>query len=149
MFISKLSKYIIITCCLAAVGAYAQEKHPFSVHDMLAMERISDPQVSPNGDLVAFVLRTIDLEANKGRSDVWLVATDGTGLRQLTEDPANDSDPRWSKNGQSIYFLSARSGSSQVWEITVRDPSGERIRLLTPKGCTVICFTDWSRTVFS
>ena len=127
MVISKLCRYIVMTCCLAAVGAYAQEKHPFSVHDMLAMERISDPQVSPNGNLVAFVLRTIDLEANKGRSDIWLVGLDGTGLRQLTEDAANDSAPRWSANSQSIYFLSTRSGTSQVWKINIHDQSLKQI----------------------
>jgi dipeptidyl aminopeptidase/acylaminoacyl peptidase len=127
MSISRVFKYMVMICCFTAVGAYAQEKHPFCVHDMLAMERISDPQVLPNGDLVAFVLRTTDLEANKGRTDIWLVAQDGTGLRQLTEDPANDSDPRWSANGQSIYFLSMRSGSSQVWKINIHDQSLKQI----------------------
>ena len=127
MFILRVCRYIVMMCCLASVGAHAQEQHPFSVRDMLAMERISDPQVSPNGNLVAFVLRTIDLEANKGRSDIWLVGLDGTGLRQLTEDAANDSAPRWSANSQSIYFLSTRSGTSQVWKINIHDQSLKQI----------------------
>ncbi len=127
MFISKLYKYIAITCCFAVVGAYAQEKHSFSVHDMLAMERIGDHQISPDGSLIAFVLRTTDLEANKGRSDIWLASLNGTGLRQLTEDPANDSAPRWSSDGQNIYFLSARSGSFQVWKINILDRSVSQI----------------------
>jgi dipeptidyl aminopeptidase/acylaminoacyl peptidase len=110
-----------------AGGSYAQEKHPFSVHDMLAMERISDHQVSPDGKQVAFVLRTTDLEANEGRTDIWLVGHDGTGLGQLTKDPASDSAPRWSADGKSIYFLSTRSGSSQVWKINTHDQSLKQI----------------------
>jgi dipeptidyl aminopeptidase/acylaminoacyl peptidase len=140
---------MVMTCCLAAVGAYAQEKHPFSVHDMLAMERISDPQVSPNGNLVAFVLRTTDLEANKGRSDIWLIGLDGTGLRQLTEDPAGDSAPRWSANGQSIYFLSTRSGDSQVWKINIHDRSLKQITKQPLGVSNLILSPDGKRLAFS
>ena len=60
-------------------NALSQEPHPFSVHDMLAMERLSDPQVSPDGQTIAFVLQKTDLEANKGRKDIWLVGADGQG----------------------------------------------------------------------
>jgi dipeptidyl aminopeptidase/acylaminoacyl peptidase len=86
---------------------------------MLAMERISEPQASPDGTLVAFTLRATDLEANRGRTDIWVVGTDGKGLRRMTSDPASDSSPRWSPDSKTIYFLSSRSGSSQVWKIAV------------------------------
>ena len=70
---------------LAAVATVAgAESHPFSIHDMVAMERIGDPQVSPDGRQIVFVLRTTDLEANRGRTDLWLVGTDGADLRLLT-----------------------------------------------------------------
>jgi len=94
--------------------------HPFSVHDMLAMNRISDPQVSADGRWVAFTVRVTDLEANRGRTDIWLARTDGSRTRRLTTDPANDSNARWAPDGW-IYFLSTRSGTSQVWKI---DPLG-------------------------
>ncbi len=90
------------------------EPHPFSVHDMLAMQRISDPQVSPDGQWVAFTVRTTDLEANRGRTDIWLTRTDGSQKRHLTTDPAGDWNPRWSDN-ETIYFLSTRSGTIQIW----------------------------------
>ncbi len=99
------------------VGNVTAETHPFSIHDMLAMERISDPQVSPDCKRIVFVLRTTDLEANRGRTDLWLVGVDGNGLKRLTTHPQNDLNPRWSPDGQSIWFLSTRSGSSQVWRI--------------------------------
>ena len=59
----------------------ADQTHPFSIHDMLAMDRLLDPQISPDGKWIVFVLRQTDLEANKGRTDLWLLGTDGTGLR--------------------------------------------------------------------
>ncbi len=100
-----------------AMGSVALEKHPFTVHDMLAMDRISDPQLSPSGERVAFVLRTTDLEANKGRLDIWMVNSDGSGLRQMTTSPASDQSPRWDPDGRHLWFLSSRSGSSQVWKL--------------------------------
>lgn len=101
--------------------------HPFSVHDMLAMDRIGDPQVSPDGRRVVFVLRETDLEANRGRTDLWLVNVDGTGLRRLTSHTASDSNPRWMPDGQSILFLSSRSDSSQVWRIRVDGGEAEQV----------------------
>ena len=77
---------------------------------------------------VAFVVRKTDLEANRGRTDLWLVNTDGMGLRQLTSHPENDCNPRWSPDGKTIWFISSRSGSSQVWRIA---PDGGEARQVT------------------
>jgi dipeptidyl aminopeptidase/acylaminoacyl peptidase len=100
--------------------------HPFSVRDMLAMDRITDPQVSPDGKVVVFVVRQTDLDANCGRTHLWIVATDGTGLRRLTSRPESDSNPRWSPDGRTIWFLSSRSGSSQVWKIAIDGGEAEQ-----------------------
>jgi dipeptidyl aminopeptidase/acylaminoacyl peptidase len=94
---------------------------------MLAMDRLSDPQVSPDGNWIAFVLRETDLQANKGRTDLWLVRTDGTGMRRLTSHPEADSNPRWAADGKSIYFTSNRSGSSQIWRISIDGGEAEQV----------------------
>jgi len=101
--------------------------HPFSVRDMLAMDRITDPQVSPDGKSVAFVVRQTDLDANCGRTHLWLVATDGTGLRQLTSRPESDSNPRWGPDSRTIWFVSSRSGTSEVWKIAVDGGEAEQV----------------------
>jgi dipeptidyl aminopeptidase/acylaminoacyl peptidase len=93
------------------------ESHPFNAHDLVTMGRVSDPQPSPDGRWVAFVVRTTDIEADRGRTDLWRVRTDGSALERLTTDPASDSSPRWSPDGTGLYFLSSRSGSSQVWRL--------------------------------
>lgn len=100
--------------------------HPFSIHDMLAMDRISEPQVSPDGKWVAFTLRKTDLAANRGRTDLWLVGVDGNNLRQLTTHPSGDFSPNWSKDGKSIWFMSTRSGSAQVWRMPIDGGEAEQ-----------------------
>src|SRR3954453_23537579 len=113
----KLS--LLCSSLLLALTALAAEPHPFNARDLVTLKRISDPQASPKGDRIAFVLRSTDLAANKGRYDLWMVNADGGGLIQLTTDPAADDNPRWASDGQSLFFLSSRSGSNQVWRLPV------------------------------
>src|SRR5512136_491013 len=87
----------------ALSAAKPAESHPFSVHDMLAMDRISDTQVSPDGKWLLFNLRTTDLEANRGRTDVWMVGADGRDLRRVTSHPAADFNARFAADGKSIF----------------------------------------------
>lgn len=110
----------------ALCPALTQETHPFTVHDLLAMDRISETQVSPDGKWAVFTLRKTDLEANRGRTDLWLVGVEGTGLRQLTSHPGSDFSPVWSPDGKSVWFLSTRSGSAQVWRIPVDGGEAEQ-----------------------
>ncbi len=107
--------------------AYAADTHPFSIHDMLAMDRISDQQVSPDGTKLVYVIRKTDLEANRGRTDLWMSSVDGTGARRLTSHPSGDFHPRWSARGREIFFLSTRSGSSQVWRIAADGGEAEQV----------------------
>ena len=116
----------VLTVLLGGV-AMAVETHPFSIHDMLAMDRISDPRVSPDGARVAFTVRATDLAANKGRTDLYLAAVDGTWARRLTAHEASDTQPRWSADGAWVYFVSSRSGSAQVWRIAVDGGEAEQV----------------------
>jgi dipeptidyl aminopeptidase/acylaminoacyl peptidase len=139
-FMHRHLMLLLIVMVLMSSAAFAQkETHPFSIHDMLAMDRLSDPQVSPDGKWVVFTLRTTDLAANRGRTDLWLVGVDGTGLRQLTTHPGSDGSPAWSKDGRSIWFLSTRSGSSQVWRLPVDGGEAEqKTSLPLDVGCFVL-----------
>jgi len=109
-----------------SVPLQAAEQRPFTVHDMVAMQRIADPQPSPDGSRVAFVVTAMDLEANRGRSDLWIAGTDGSGARRLTTHPASDSDPRW-LDDTTLLFLSGRSGSSQVWRLSLDGGEAEQL----------------------
>ncbi|WPB80216.1 S9 family peptidase [Archangium violaceum] len=100
-----------------ALTAAPAKPQPFTIQDQVSMRRISNPSASPDGKRIAFVLRSTDLEANKGRTDLWLVNADGTGLRQLTSSPESEAQPVWSPDGQGLYFLSSRGGSRQVFRL--------------------------------
>jgi Tol biopolymer transport system component len=100
-----------------------------------ATGRVSDPpgpvfrgsraiytqDISPSGDWIAFT--TLG-----GREDLFVVKTDGTGYRQLTDDAFRDRGPRWSPDGSRIAFYSDRSGRYETWWIR---PDGRDLEQLT------------------
>lgn len=119
--------FMLIVYIQVIVVSPVDKTHPFSVHDMLAMEQISDPQVSPDGEWIVFVLRKTNLEENKGRTDLWLARTDGTDLRQLTTHQQADTNPRRAPDNKSVYFLSSRSEHQQIWRIRINGGEAEQI----------------------
>ncbi len=112
---------------VASPRGYAQDTHPFNAQDLWEMDRISDPQVSPDGGWVVFGLSSLDQEANRRRSDLWVVGVDGSELRRLTTHPAAEFNPRWAPDGSSLFFLSTRSGSSQVWRIAMDGGEAQQV----------------------
>lgn len=106
---------------LAAATTTSAQPRPMTTLDLISVDRVSDPQVSPDGTRVTFVLSELDLEADGRLTDLWITNVAGGTPRRLTTDPAGDFAPRWSPDGGTLYFLSTRSGSSQVWRL---DPNG-------------------------
>jgi dipeptidyl aminopeptidase/acylaminoacyl peptidase len=107
------------TAATAATAA-ATNGRGFTVEDLVNMERVGTPAVSPDGTRVVYTVRSTDMAKNKGHTDLYLVdlRAANPAPKRLTSEASNSSDPEWSANGDAIYFLSARSGSSQVWRVS-------------------------------
>lgn len=99
---------------LAAPALAASAPHPFDAHDLVMMDRVSDPHLSPDSSQVAFAVRETDYAANKGVTSVWVQSLDkGAEPRKLAE----GNSPRWSADGKTVYFLSEKSGVSELWGV--------------------------------
>jgi len=125
-----LVMFVAIGVIAVATSAAPARAKGFTIEDMLAMQRVSDPAVSPDGKWVAFAVRDTDYDANRGRFDIWLASVDGASVRRLTTHPENDTDPQWSRDGKWIYFMSTRSGSAQVWRIGAAGGEAEQVTKL-------------------
>ena len=126
----KKSVLIILGLLLAAApfSSAAEVKRPITFEDFIRIQRVTDPQPSPDGKWIAFVITAMDKEANRSATDIWIIPAKGGEPRRLTTNPASDTQPRWSPDGKNIAFVSSRGGSPQIWTI---DPNGGEAAQLT------------------
>ena len=141
----RLTLSIALAALAASASTAAAKNAGLTIDDMLAMQRVGDPVVSPDGKWIAFDVRDTDLDANRGRFDVWLAAVDGSKVERLTTDPENDNAPQWAPDGKSIYFLSTRSGSSQVWSISPTGGEATQVTKLPIDVNGFLVFPDGKR----
>jgi len=90
---------------------------PLTAEHLVTIDRIGSPVVSPDGESVVYTLRSTDLEADRGRVDLWMSPIAGGEAKQLTSHVANDTSPAWSPDGRYILFLSNRRETTQVWRL--------------------------------
>jgi Tol biopolymer transport system component len=112
---------------LTSCALFAQ-RQTFDVQMMLSLSRVSEPALSPNGKQVAFTVQTVDVEKNIKPKQIYVVPVAGGSPVQLTHDGTDNERPRWSADSELIYFISDRSGSSQIW---VMDNVGGHARQIT------------------
>ena len=93
--------------------------HGFTVEDMVNMERVGSPVLSPDATKLVYTVRSTNMDKNRGNTQLWMIDLRAAKPvpQRLTQSDASSTDPEWSPNGDAIYFLSARSGSSQVWRL--------------------------------
>ena len=102
--------------------------------DLISLRIASDPQISPDGTLIAYTLLECDGDKDTTRSAIWLVESAGGKLmvpRQLTSGTSHDTQPRWSPDGESLAFLSDRTGAFQLYLLTL---NGGEARPLSAPG---------------
>jgi dipeptidyl aminopeptidase/acylaminoacyl peptidase len=93
--------------------------------DLYELSWVADPRLSPDGATVAFVVWSLDREANDYRSAVWMAPVDGSAKpRKVTSGERQDTEPRWSPDGRSLAFTSNRGGEKEKKQLYVM-PAGE------------------------
>jgi dipeptidyl aminopeptidase/acylaminoacyl peptidase len=144
-------KHVLVALLLLVPApVLAQAKRPMTVDDLFKLKRVSDPQISPDGKHVVYVVGVPDLEKNAIPSSVWIAATDGKSEpRQLTNAPGKkDRHPRWNPDGKSILFESNRSGGNQLWIIGLGGGEARQITNIATDASNGIWSRDGKKIAF-
>lgn len=100
----------------AISGKEGRDTRNLVVDDYFRIHRVSDPQISPDGKWVAFVVSTMNLEEDNSESRIWMVSIEGGEAIPMTAKGNSTSRPRWSPDGKYLSFLAARDNDkTQVW----------------------------------
>src|SRR5580692_11706163 len=107
----------LLTAALATTSLSAQQpaKRPMTFADLMAMKRVSDPQISPSGKWVLFSVTDVSLEKNTKTNHLWVVPIAGGTERELTSG-SGEAEGRFSPDGKWVaYVAAADTAGSQVW----------------------------------
>jgi dipeptidyl aminopeptidase/acylaminoacyl peptidase len=114
----KVIGCLVIFLFLVSDFGISGPKRPLMPEDLYTMNKVSDPQISPDGKWIAYTVSVPDLKADEYTSDIWLIGINGGKQKRLTSGGSSYS-PRWSPQGKQIAFISSRGGTANIYLIDV------------------------------
>lgn len=118
--ILKQSKTLLLILLLTInLEALSQVKEsPLSIDDLFSLKTVRNPQISPDGNWIAYTVSETDLAADKSETRLWMISTQGGDAIPMTAKGYSAGQPRWSPDNKFISFLASKNdGKTQVWTL--------------------------------
>jgi dipeptidyl aminopeptidase/acylaminoacyl peptidase len=113
-----MSHRILLSLALLSLSLLAHAERGFEARDLATLDRVSSPTLSADGRKLVFARRVVDFPANKSSTSLWiedLFARDAAPPARFTPEGWNVNSPAFSPDGRTVYFLSAKNGTQQIY----------------------------------
>ena len=127
------------------------QKKAFTIADLYKIKNVGSPVVSNNGELIAFTVTDYDFPKGSSNSEIYVMKSDGTDIRNITLNDKQDYNPVWQISDKGIYFVSTRSGIPELFYYSLEDnktiqitfiSTGIDAPVISPDGDLVAFSTD-------
>jgi dipeptidyl aminopeptidase/acylaminoacyl peptidase len=134
----------IMVSTLAAAG-----KKPFTIDDLYRLRGLSGLALSPAKDRIVFEVTSSDLKKAKQNTDLYELRLADFSQRQLSTGPGAETSAFWSKDGKTLYFVSARDGDSQIYGLPIDGGEARKITDFAPGISSPLLLADGKTVVFT
>ena len=132
-FRPELFLFLLTLTSPITLGQQPAPPRPVSVDDLFGVREVHDPQISPDGRLIAYTVTSTSLKDDKNQTRIWMIPAGGGDAIPLTAEDANSDHPRWSPEGNLLAFLSSRKdadgneGKTQIYLLSRQGGEAQRL----------------------
>ncbi|MBI3886224.1 MAG: S9 family peptidase [Opitutae bacterium] len=145
---SRVALLLSAGVAVFSAGVAPAAPRPVELEDLFRFHRVSDPQVSPDGRTLAYVVTDPLKAENRTNADIWVMPAAGGEAHALTNSPKHDRHPRWSPDGKWIAFESNRDGSYQIWLIPAAGGEARKLTTVSTEANGPVWSPDGSKIAF-
>ncbi|MCG8433362.1 MAG: DPP IV N-terminal domain-containing protein, partial [Gammaproteobacteria bacterium] len=149
----RLWRFTLVFAGLFAFASHASEApikdQYFTLADVFELEYVSDPQISPDGRLIAYVRNYMDVMTDRRRTEIWVINFDGTSNRPVAQGAGDFSSPRWSPDGRRLLYVANTDGSRQIYSRWMDAGQVAKLSKLTSSPSNITWSPDGGSIAFS
>ena len=129
-------------------GLAMAQRQPFTFDAMMKLGRAGEPALSPDGKTVAYSVRTVDMDANRSRPQIFVVPVAGGEAKAITTE-GNNERPRWSPDSRRIAFVSTRGGNAQLWLMDADGANPKQVTNMATEAAGVVFSPEGKHLLFT
>jgi dipeptidyl aminopeptidase/acylaminoacyl peptidase len=128
LIVVPMKRYIFLLLFTSGISVHADWLTP---ELLWKLGRVTDAQLSPDGNFVTYNVRRFNMEANTGNTDIMLYDVANNTVKPIADETGNETQPRWSNDGKRIFYLNDKEGTNQLYSMKADGSDKQQVSKLS------------------